>query len=107
MTQTISSNLKNDTKKLEESYFRNNEIDKELGFSTGLISDINRARRKQRLICFFLLLLIIVAVFTFPFFRFQLFKFWKSNTIENQDKPPGPDNHPQDDSSSNPKGPIN
>ena len=107
MTQTISSKLQKDTKKLEESYFRSNEIDNELGFSTSLISDINKARKKQRLIWFFILLFIILAFFTFPFLRIRIFKFWHTNTIIDPGKPPGPDDTPPADSPDDQKGPLN
>jgi hypothetical protein len=106
MTQKISKDLQRDTKKLEESYFRTNEIDKELGYSTALISDIGRARRKQRMICFFFFLFVIVGIFTFPFFRFKLFEFWQAHTSQNGGDPPVPPKDQPPDTPSN-QGPIN
>jgi hypothetical protein len=108
MTNTISSNLQKDKEKLEKSYFRTSEIDKELGFSTALISDISRARRKQRMVCFFLILVIILAIFTFPFFRFQIFRAWQNHTLGGGDVP-GPESPPKDVPPTSPdqKGPLN
>ena len=105
MSINISSKLQNDTRKLEDSYFRNGEINKELGFSSSLLSDIGRAKKKQRLIWFFILLLMIILVFFFPFFRIRVFNMWHSKNFPGPLKPPeNQDDSPPDQ---NQKGPIN
>ena len=107
MTQTISSNLHKDTKKLEESYFRSTEIDKELGFSRGLLTDISRSRRRRRMFCFFLILMVIMALFTFPFFRFEFLKLWRSHSFDGPDSPASPQPPSPADSPPDPRGPLN
>ena len=55
MTISMKSQLQKDTQKLEDSYFRGGELNKELGFSSALLSDIGRAKKKTKinLVCYF------------------------------------------------------
>ena len=84
MTQSIASDLERDKDVLEAAYFRNMEIDKQLGFSSSLISDINQKRRRQRKILFIVFLCLLMLIFCFPFLRHRLSDFFVSHWNANQ-----------------------
>ena len=83
LTQDISINLSKHGSKLEDQYLRTKEIEGELGYSDTLLNDIQKQRKKQRLMCFLVLLVLILGVMTLPFFRIHIFSFfngWHNNT---------------------------
>lgn len=76
MSDSINEQLEKDGKSLENSYFRTKDIHKELGYSTAVLSDIERRKRRQRLLCFLVLMFLLVGFLLLPCFRFGRMFVW-------------------------------
>lgn len=76
MSNGINEQLEKDSISLEKSYFRTKDIHKELGYSTGIISDIERRKRKQRMLCFLVLMFLLIGFLLLPCFRFGRIFVW-------------------------------